>query len=218
MVDYAITNDFIQFDGGYTKINLYGTKQHCTAFRATSETEIHGGDNPAKIYIGEGNVNSANDDSYVYGKIYGHVSFEMAIDKTFSIYSDSKSTGDLEVQKGILNLRIVYDKNGKVSSTGAWRNGTNIVVRGTGKLKTAVSDQFNRNHTVVKLSDDGVLEIPEGVKQTVYDLYVNGVKVPGGMYGGADAPDSVNKTYAKHFTGKGVLRVVRHGMMKIVVR
>jgi hypothetical protein len=38
------------------------------------------------------------------------------------------------------------------------------------------------------------------------------------MYGGADAPDSVNKTYAKHFTGKGVLRVVRHGMMTIVVR
>ncbi len=218
MVDYAITNDFIQFDGGYTKINLYGTKQHCTAFRATSETEIHGGDKPAKIYIGEGNGNSANDSSYVYGKVYGLVSFEMAIDKTFSIYSDSKSTGDLEVQKGILNLGISYDKNGKVSSTGAWRNGTNIVVRGTGRLKTSVSDQFNRNHTVVKLSDDGVLEIPEGVRQTVYDLYVDGVKVPGGMYGGADAPDSVNKTYAKHFTGKGVLRVVRHGMMTIVVR
>ena len=219
MVDYAITNDYIQFDGGYTKINLYGTKQHCTAFRATSETEIHGGDKPAKIYIGEGNGNSVtNESSYVYGKVYGHVSFEMAIDKTFSIYSDSKSTGDLEVQKGILNLAISYDKNGKVSSTGAWRNGTNIVVRGTGKLKTAVSNQFNRNHTVVKLSDDGVLEIPEGVRQTVYDLYVDGVKVPGGMYGGTDAPDSVNKTYAKHFADAGVLRVVRHGMMTIVVR
>ncbi len=218
MVDYAITNDFIQFDGGYTKINLYGTKQHCTAFRATSETEIHGGDKPAKIYIGEGNGNSANDSSYVYGKVYGHVSFEMAIDKTFSIYSDSKSTGDLEVQKGILNLGIIYDKNGKVSSTGGWRNGTNIVVRGTGKLKTSVSNQFNREHTIVKLSDDGVLEIPAGVRQTVCDLYVNGVKMPGGMYGGVDAPDSVNKTYARHFAGKGVLKVIRRGMMTIVVR
>jgi hypothetical protein len=154
----------------------------------------------------------------MYGEIEGNVSLVQATANTFSIYSDSKSTGDLEVQKGTLNLAISYDKNGKVSSTGAWRNGTNIVVRGTGKLKTFSANQFNRNHTVVNLSDDGVLEIPEGVRQTVYDLYVDGVKVPGGMYGGADAPDSVNKTYAKHFTGKGVLRVVRHGMMTIVVR
>jgi hypothetical protein len=174
----------------------------------TSGTEIRGGDKPAKIYIGKGNSNNANDSSYVYGKIYGHVSFEMAIDRNFDIFCASTSTGDLIASAGTTTL----------GNKASWRNGTNIVVRGTGKLKTAVSDQFNRNHTVVRFSDDGVLEIPEGVRQTVYDLYVDGVKVPGGMYGGTDAPDGVNKTYAKHFTGKGVLRVVRHGMMKIVVR
>ena len=216
LVDYAVTNRYLEFDTDYPQIYMNGTVQHCTTFRATSGSKIWGGEGPAKLIVSDGS--GAEETSYMYGEIEGNVSLVQATANTFSIYSDSKSTGDLEVQKGILNLAISYDKNGKVSSTGAWRNGTNIVVRGTGKLKTFSANQFNREHTVVKLSDDGVLEIPEGVRQTVYDLYVDGVKVPGGMYGGVDAPDSVNKTYAKHFTGKGVLRVVRHGMMTIVVR
>ena len=207
-VDYAITNHLFELDASYPQIYLNGTVQHCSELQGTVGVSLKGA-YPSRFVVKKGSL---------YGKIEDGVSIEMNGDDIGVLYLgqfdasakvvDHPSTGDLIATKGTLSL----------ATKSLWRNGTNIVVRGTGKLKTSVSDQFNRNHTVVKLSDDGVLEIPEGVRQTVYDLYVNGVKVPGGMYGGADAPDSVNKTYAKHFTGKGVLRVVRHGMMTIVVR
>ena len=140
----------------------------------------------------------------------------MAREQTFTIYSDLESSGDLEVQKGTLCLAEKFNKDGKLVSTGAWRNGTNIVVRGTGKLKTSAANQFNREHTVMKLSEDGVVEIPEGVMQVVRELHVDGVRVPGGVYGGAGAPNSANKAYAKHFAGAGILKTFCG--MTIVVR
>ena len=205
MVDFAITNRFLEFDTDYPQIYLYGTRQHCTTFRATSGVKIWGGDKPAKIIISDGA--GTEDTSYMYGSIDGHVSFRQATANTFSIYSDSKSTGDLEVSKGVLQLAAIRKSNGTVESIGAWRHGTNIVVNGNGVFATTVSDQLNRKHTVVKVSDNGVLRIPEGVRQVVRELHVDGVRVPRGVYGGVDAPSDVDKTYAQHFDGAGTIRV-----------
>ena len=205
MVDFAITNRFLEFDSDYPQIYLYGTRQHCTTFRATSGVKIWGGDKPAKIIISDGA--STEDTSYMYGSIDGHVSFRQATANTFSIYSDSKSTGDLEVSKGVLQLAVSRKSNGTVESIGAWRHGTNIVVNGNGVFATTVSDQLNRKHTVVKISDNGVLRIPEGVRQVVRELHVDGVRVPRGVYGGVDAPSNVDKTYAQHIDGAGTIRV-----------
>ena len=143
----------------------------------------------------------------MYGSIDGHVSFHQATANTFSFYSDSKSTGDLEVSKGVMRLAVLTKSNGTIESVGAWRNGTNVVVNGTGVFETGISDQLNRKHTVVKVSDNGVLRIPEGVRQVVREFHVDGVRVPRGVYGGVDAPASANKTYARHFDGAGTIRV-----------
>ena len=215
LVDYAVTNRYLEFDTDYPQIYMNGTVQHCTTFRATSGSKIWGGEGPAKLIVSDGS--GTEDTSYMYGGIEGNVSLVQATANTFSIYSDSKSTGDLEVRKGTLNLGITYKKDGiTIDSTGAWRNGTNIVVRGTGKLKTSAANQFNREHTVMKLSEDGVVEIPEGVMQVVRELHIDGVRVPGGVYGGAGAPNSANKAYAKHFAGAGILKTFCG--MTIVVR
>ena len=207
-VDYAVTNRLFELDASYPQVYLHGTVQHCSNFGGTIGVSLKGG-HPSRFIVKKG---------YLYGRVEEGVSIEMngSSDAQFTLGEsrddaavvDHPSTGDLIATAGTLLL----------AKRALWRNGTNIVVRGTGKLKTSAANQFNREHTVVRFSDDGVLEIPEGVRQTVYDLYVDGVKVPGGMYGGADAPDGVNKTYAGHFAGAGVLRVVRHGMMTIVVR
>ena len=207
MVDYAITNRYLEFDTDYPQIYMNGTVQHCTTFRATSGSKIWGGEGSARLIISDGS--GTEDTSYMYGGIEGNVSFVQATANTFSIYSASKSTGDLEVRKGTLRLAVSKKSNGTIESVGTWRNGTNIVVRGTGRFETSVSDQFNRKHSVVKLSDDGVFYIPEGVRQVVRELHIDGVNITRGTYGGVDAPDGVNKTYAAHFDGAGTLCVFR---------
>ena len=204
LVDYAVTNRYLEFDTDYPQIYMNGTVQHCTTFRATSGSKIWGGDKPAKIYIGVGS--GTEDTSYMYGTMDGCVSFEQATANIFTMYSKSKSTGDLIVSNGRLSI----------AESGSWLDGTNIVARGTGRFILNARGQLNRNIAHVQISDDGIVEIAEGVSQIVKKLSVNGVELPPGIYGGEEASGVTDASYAKHFAGKGTLRV--YAGMTVVVR
>jgi hypothetical protein len=183
---------------------MNGTVQHCTTFRATSGSKIWGGDKPAKIYIGVGS--GTEDTSYMYGTMDGCVSFEQATANIFTMHSKSKSTGDLIVSNGRLSI----------AASGSWLDGTNIVARGTGRFILNARGQLNKNIAHVQISDDGIVEIAEGVSQIVKKLSVNGVELPPGIYGGEEASGVTDASYAKHFAGKGTLRV--YAGMTVVVR
>ena len=68
----------------------------------------------------------------------------------------------------------------------------------------------------MRISDSGVVNIASGVSQVVKEMYVDGEQVLPGIYGGADAPEGVNKTYADHFSGEGTIRVSGGGLVLMI--
>lgn len=82
--------------------------------------------------------------------------------------------------------------------------------------KSKSTGELNRNIAHVQISDDGIVEIAEGVSQIVKKLSVNGVELPPGIYGGEEASGVTDASYAKHFAGKGTLRV--YASMMLIVR
>lgn len=201
-VDYAITNRFFELDGSYPKVYLNGTVQHCTTFQATSGATLIGGERPARFICNDG---------YFYGMTEGCVSLEKNGSGTLYIgganaRADHASTGDLIVSGGTMML------NPKAS----WRNGTNFVVRGTGTLSLTAANQLNKKIACVSISDSGVVDLQNGASHTVKELRIDGDSLPPGTYGGADAPEGVNKTYAAHFSGNGTMHVP--GLFMLIVR
>ena len=98
----------------------------------------------------------------------------------------------------------------------SWRNGTNFVVRGTGTLSLTAANQLNKKIAVVCISDSGVVDLQNGASHTVKELRIDGNSLPPGTYGGADAPEGVNKTYAAHFSGNGTMHV--SGAFMLIVK
>ena len=115
---------------------------------------------------------------------------------------DFESTGGLEVDAGTLEL----------TDTATWRNGTNLVARGTGTLKIGKSETFGRRATL-RFEGDGKLYIPDGARQRVAECLVDGAGVPVGTYTHATAPD-VLKPHLAETTGE--LQVVGRGLLLIV--
>lgn len=103
------------------------------------------------------------------------------------VYTMTNLTADcLNSTKGSLKVT-----SGTVRLAGGftWANTTNVVVSGTGKLvldettaaKSAPIGRVGRDSTaVVHLSDDGMIEMPEGMTLTVNKLYVDGEPQPKG--------------------------------------
>lgn len=104
-----------------------------------------------------------------------------------------ESCGDVEVSGG----RLVFDAGA------TWRNGTNVVVRGTGTLALGAGGTFRDDVCVTAEGGGWTLELT-GV-QKAESLVVDGVSMPGGDYGAAHAK------LGAHFKGTGVLRVRRIG-------
>lgn len=128
-------------------------------------------------------------------------------DKTFTIDLPHSSTSVVEVTEGILDF----------GANGSWANCTNLTVAGTGTFKVKNAQSFHRRANVT-ISDTGVIEIPEGTVKTCKFLTIDGVVVPAGDYGGADASARCDKTYAAHFAGKGVLRARGGAGLVLLVR
>ena len=112
------------------------------------------------------------------------------------------SAGDLKVTAGTIEFE----------ANGSWPNGTNVVVSGTGIMKINQSQTFGKQ-AVIRLSDDGKLVIPDGMRQKVAACYVGETKIADGIYTYATAPDAL-KAHLEDTTG--TLVVGKMGLMVIL--
>ena len=115
-----------------------------------------------------------------------------------------ESFGDVTVSNGTLEFR----------DGTTWLNGTNVMVKGTGRLLlNAVT--FGEQANFAAEGESWTIELAEGTVQRCASLTVDGQKLPGGTYGSAESA-AANKSLAAHFAGKGVLRVKPRGIVLIV--
>ena len=124
--------------------------------------------------------------------------------KTFTLAGKAfASCGDLEVSGGTLEL----------AADATWLNGTNLTVRGSGKLKTNAKKTFGK-HAVLRLLDAGsTVELPEAAVQRVAECWVGDTKVETGIYSAADLKEG-DALYG-HLTS-GTLRVGKVGVTLLV--
>ena len=126
--------------------------------------------------------------------------------------SVSTSSGNISVNRGTVTL--AYDA--------AWTNVGEVAVCGTGKLKVDAKEGartqpvFGKDATLV-LADDGVLDIADGLSVRVKHLFVNGVKMPRGIYSWSRVSD---ENVRKHFVegSTGVVSVRGEGSFTVTVR
>ena len=143
-------------------------------------------------------------------QVTGALSFKMnAPGETFGIagLTDQipiayESCGDIEVAAGQMTF----------AANATWLNGTNVTVRGEGKLKVAAGGTFGK-HAVLRFSESGTFELPAGERQKVAECWVNGVKVEDGIYSAADLK-SGDPLYG-HLMG-GTLQVGKLGGLLLV--
>ena len=137
--------------------------------------------------------------------------------------ADSTSTGIVEVAEGTLTFasgeggQINVNPSGTAvnvdRSRGSWRNASAVVIKG-GKMVFEHSAAVGRKTDVIfkKMNNAyGKLRLESGVHQQVRDLYVDGVKLPSGLYG-ATAGAGVN-VRTDLFEGDGVLEVLGNGLV-----
>ncbi len=138
-------------------------------------------------------------------QISGWVSIEMCGSGYLNMARNAplESYGDVTVSAGTLE----FDPDT------TWLNGTNVTVRGTGTLKLG-GVTFGEQANFFAEGNDWKIDIPEGTVQHCAALTVDGVKLAGGRYGGADSPAD-KKSLAAHFVGNGVLSVKSQGLTLI---
>ena len=118
----------------------------------------------------------------------------------------SPTSGRLEVRSGEFAF----------TAGGGWGGGANTatvaVIGGTLSVAADAAETAfggSRNRTALSVSGSGTVNIADGSVVEVDTFSVDGVEVPGGMYGGADSPASSKRFAAKFGPGTGVLKVRR---------
>ncbi|MBQ3341050.1 MAG: hypothetical protein IJG84_04080 [Kiritimatiellae bacterium] len=207
-VDDAIasTNTVISFYGttGTALLDLDGHSQKCGSIllnsSATSSQRVHSdGDATLEFWQWTDSATTTID-------ITGRVSLLKRGPAAFTVSRPISSVGDVTVESGVMS----FDKNG------SWRNGTNVTVRGSGRLSLATSRTFGRQSVVrVETGEGAAISLGDGVLQRVDSLYVDGVRQPDGFYGGSGSSAQHKPAWIEG-DGSGVLRVGKFGSMLIV--
>lgn len=186
-------------------VDIHGTKQ----FISLLNDGVGGkGGNPKSTVTGE------------YGSVFGVEDGRSAQDFAGGVSLVAMGASGKEfcvTNKALTSCGDVAAISSKLtfSPSSSWLNGTNVTVSGTGVLRIGQNATFDRKHAIVHLADTGVFEIPEGVTQTVRELWHEGVQMPDGLYGSAESA-ATDKSLADHFAGKGLLRVRGGGMILLV--
>lgn len=144
----------------------------------------------SKIHVTDENL-------FVAAKFNGSLSLKMGGTGTLLLTNAVSSTsGGIEVTSG--TVRFAPDA--------AWTNASYVAVGGAGRLEIdAANGAFGRlrkfgPETVVSLSDNGVLSIPNGTEIRVANVFADGVAIPAGSYSYASAPDPL-KAHLAETTG-----------------
>lgn len=116
---------------------------------------------------------------------------------------DFQSCGNLEVSGGQLSLTL----------GNTWKNGTNFIMRGTGQLRLAGTEQLSRDFARLHFSDEGNLYLGGVQHVQSAELFKDGdwVEVPKGWYS-ATQPGIL----AGRISGNGRIRIGEKGAMMIL--
>lgn len=124
----------------------------------------------------------------------------------------SSSCGKLEVERG--TVTFAHDA--------AWTNVSEVAVSGNGRLVVEAQDGV-RSHavfskeTTLSFADDGVLALADGMFMRVKHLFVDGVKMPRGIYSYSRISDAnIRKHFAEDSTG--CVSVHGEGAFSITIR
>ena len=161
---------------------------------AGSLLEVYGAQVPDTgdyIHVTDGNL-------YAAAKFEGALSLKMGGTGTLLLTNAVSSTaGGIEVTNGTV----------KIASDAAWTNAAYVAVGGAGRLEIdAAEGEHGRlekfgPETVVSLSGDGVVSIPNGTEVRVANIFVEGAVVPPGRYSYASAPEPL-KSHLAETTGE----------------
>ena len=116
--------------------------------------------------------------------------FRSAARAAAGLPNDCTSTGDVSVEKGVLEFEEGV----------TWRKGTNFTAKGTGTLKFDGARQVG-HQAVFRFADTGKVDIPAGVVYRVAEAYVDGVRLASGIYTGE------SDELEGRLTGGGTLQV-----------
>lgn len=157
--------------------------------------------------------NAANKHSWIRIPFKGDVSLK--VNTPSQVWLDdaaSPSTGNIAVERGTLQFR----------SGASWTNVSEVAVSGTGRLEIQAASGvtarpvFGKKATM-RLSDEGVISLPDGATVWVKYLYVNGALQPKGAYRYDTIQDATVKA---HFdsASTGTLIVRGDGGFSLTIR
>ena len=143
--------------------------------------------------------------------------------------ADSTSTGIVEVAEGTITFcsgtvnPVDMNPGGTACNydtpaRGSWRKASAVVIKG-GTMVFEHSESVGRKTDVIfqKMNNAyGKLKLESGVRQQVRDLYVDGVRLPSGLYGATAATGVTVRTDL--FAGAGVLEVTGGQGFMLIVR
>lgn len=200
-VDNAFKSTSIEWNGNYTgRIELGGTEQTFD-FMLTREKGVITGEPGSRLVIAKGASATTPGIGYtnIACSVEGGVSIEMKGTGLLQLAGRAfASSGDLIASAGTLEL----------AAGARWHNGTNFIARGTGTLRFCGSRPVGKS-AVLRLEDDGKVEIADGKCLSVEVCWLDGAKVEDGVYDYETAPDELKKHLAET---TGILRVGMRGL------
>jgi hypothetical protein len=200
-------------------LDIHGTRQ-CVGQLQVADKEVEGKyigrskimGNPGSVLLITNNVTTSS--SWV-----NHVPFTGGISLAFDspgkltlTNAVSSSSGSISVRRG--TVTFAHDA--------AWTNVSEVAVSGTGRLLVNANEgarthlAFGKEATL-RFADDGVLDLADGAYVRVKEMFIDGVKMPRGIYNYSSVSDeNVKKHFAPDSTG--VVSVRGEGAFTVTIR
>ena len=184
--------------GQHMKMDLGGYNQRVKSIASAANMNGYitsSGDNAAFLHV------SQAAEQVCHTPFLGNAGFRLDVNANVTMNVQSSSEGALEVLDGNLTL----------APGGEWPNCTSVKIAGDGVFAVGAAGAVSRKATI-SVSDAGLIDIPAGVNLVVESFFVNGVKLPSGLY--SDAKGSAKA----HFKSGGGTLVVSGTGLKIFMR
>ena len=195
-------------NGSNNRVEFGKTKQYVSFVNGTdlktprSYTVTLNGECGSELAAGKG-ILACNVTGALSLRKTGDTSFLLLTNRTERAASRT-SAGDLTVEGGDLIL----------APNVTWQNGTNVTAKGTGRLVVNSAKAFNKKLTVMRIEDDGVLDLANTGKLCVKELWLDGERIAPGTYGASLA--STPAKLKAHLDGTGLLRVCGGGLSVVI--
>ena len=178
------------------------TTQRLDAVRSVHNSTLNG-TYPAMCEIIEGYpaADAGNSTFAIRGQVTGGLGFTMSGPNVICFSNRVfESHGDIKVTDGVMEF----------ANNASWPNGTNVTVAGTGTLKLNSSTTFNREHAIIRFTESGKIELPQGVTQVFAQGWDgDDALTPGKIYTAANLPSRISGAGAIRIAGGGIMVIIR---------